>query len=153
MALRTQREREKNWWIQKWNMQRRLLEGYPVILLHGIIFEGKSHFPYLTDSSVLKKANRPLSSIETFALEFAPDTNDDELVAATENVRIDVTPVTTSEMAPSEVPTVSVHAMDVLAEINAKKNPKLARYLLQELASEYDPLRKGYWEYRMETVG
>jgi len=109
--------------------------------------------PYLTDGSVLKKANRPLSSIETFALEFAPVTSDDELVAATENVRIDVTPVSTSEMAASEVPTVSVHAMDVLAEINAKKDPKLARHLLQELASKYDPLRKGYWEYRKETVG
>lgn len=100
----------------------------------------------------MKKSNRPLSSIETFALEFAPitTTDNDELSVATENLH--VTPAM-SETTASEVPTVSVHALDILAEINMKKNPKLEKQFLQELAGKYDTLRKGYWEYRMEKVG
>jgi protein farnesyltransferase/geranylgeranyltransferase type-1 subunit alpha len=91
-----------------------------------------------------------LSSIETFALEFAPATNDDELAGQVKGLQVDDTP---TETTASEVPTVSVHALDTLAEINAKKNPKLAKYYLQDLATKYDTLRKGYWQYRMETLG
>ncbi len=101
----------------------------------------------------MKKANRPLSSIETFALEFAPITTDTELIEGTGNLQIDPTPTEVSDTTVSEVPTVSVHALDVLAEINAQKDAKLARHFLQELAGKYDKLRKGYWEFRMEKMG
>lgn len=121
--------------------------------LHGITSGGPNRFLLSLTSSVLKKANRPLSSIETFALEFAPATTDTDLVERTENLRIDSTPTEVSVTTASEVPAVSIHALDVLAEINAQKNAKLARYFLQALASKYDTLRKGYWEFRMEKVG
>ena len=114
---------------------------------------GSNRLSSLLTSSVLKKANRPLSSIETFALEFAPVTTDADLIEGTGNLRIDPTPTEASDTTASEVPTVSIHALDVLAEINAQKNAKLARYFLQELAGKYDTLRKGYWEFRMEKVG
>lgn len=105
-------------------------------------------------TSVLKKAKRPLSTIESFALEFAPRTSKDGLVQATKAMKIDGTATAElSEADPAEVPTVSIHALDVLAEIYAEKNPKLANELLQELAVKYDTLRKGYWEFRMERLG
>src|SRR5277367_2797435 len=101
--------------------------------------------------SVLKKAKRPLSTIESFALEFVPRTSEDGLVQATKEMKIDGTATAeVTEVDPAEVPTVSVHALDVLAEIYAAKNPKLAKQLLQELAVKYDTLRKGYWEFRVE---
>lgn len=104
--------------------------------------------------SVLKKAKRPLSTIESFALEFAPRTSEDGLVQATKDMKIDGSATTElTEADPAEVPTVSIHALDVLAEIYAEKNPKLANELLQELAVKYDTLRKGYWEFRMERLG
>jgi len=106
------------------------------------------------NESVLKKAKRPLSTIESFALEFAPRTPEDGLVRATEVIRLDdLTEAGSAELDPAEVPTVSVHAMDVLAEVYAEKNPKLAKELLKELAVKYDTLRKGYWEFRMEKLG
>ena len=86
-------------------------------------------------------------------MEFAPVTTDTEFIERTENLRIDPTPTEVSDTTASEVPAVSIHALDVLAEINAQKNAKLARYYLQELAGKYDTLRKGYWEFRMEKVG
>ena len=104
-----------------------------------------------SNGSVLKKAKRPLSTIESFALEFAPGNPEDRLVQATEDIHID-DPLE-AELDAAEVPTVSVHAMDVLAEIYAEKNPKQAKQLLQELAVKYDTLRKGYWQFRMEKLG
>ena len=106
------------------------------------------------NESVLKKANRPFSTIESFALDFAPKTPEDGLVKATKNLQIDDSATAElTEADPAEVPTVSVHALDVLAEIYADKNPKLAKQALQELAVNYDTLRKGYWEFRMEKLG
>jgi len=84
-------------------------------------------------------------------LEFAPRTPEDGLVQATKDIHFDDPPE--AELDPAEVPSVSVHAMDVLAEIYAEKNPKKAKQLLQELATKYDTLRKGYWEFRMEKLG
>jgi hypothetical protein len=84
-------------------------------------------------------------------LEFAPGNPEDRLVQATEGIQIDDLPE--AELDAAEVPTVSVHAMDVLAEIYAEKNPKQAKQLLQELAVKYDTLRKGYWQFRMEKLG
>src|SRR5579859_7721010 len=128
--------------------------------LPGIISAGTSSSPtplqptlepalnrIFVDSSVLKRAGRPLATIETFAQEFAPLHND--LTTLTDNFTL-ITPSITS---PDEVPIVSIHALDVLAEINAQKNPQLAKLCLRELAEKYDTMRKGYWEFRMEKVG
>jgi protein farnesyltransferase/geranylgeranyltransferase type-1 subunit alpha len=93
--------------------------------------------------SVLKKTNRPLSSIESFALEFAPE--EETATKARKEV--------SSDTDASEVSAVSVHAMDVLAEINADKNPKLAKFYLKELAGKYDTMRKNYWEFRVSKLG
>jgi hypothetical protein len=122
------------------------------MLLLGTIFEG-IYFIELTDHSVLKKANRDLSTIETFALEFAPPVDEDKLVQSTNDLTVNPTPTGLSQSTASEVSTVSIHAMDVLAEIYADKNPKLARFYLHELAEKYDTMRKGYWNFRMEKVG
>jgi hypothetical protein len=48
-----------------------------------------------------------------------------------------------------DVAEISVHAMDVLAEVNAHKNPALAKEYLEELAGKYDTMRKGYWAFRI----
>jgi hypothetical protein len=120
--------------------------------LHGTTFEGIP-FQETSNDRVLKKVNRPLSTIETFALEFAPPTDDANLAHEVNNLSINSTSVTSSDSTASEVPQVSVHALDVLAEINAQKNPKLAKRCLEELAVNYDTMRKGYWEFRMEKLG
>lgn len=86
-------------------------------------------------------------------MEFAPGTNDGGLVQSTNDPRNDELAEELREAAASEVPSISVHALDVLAEIYAEKNPKLAREYLQDLAGKYDTLRKGYWEFRMQKLG
>ena len=87
-------------------------------------------------------------------MEFAPRIDEDKLVGSSNELLLDITPVADlTESTASEVPVVSIHAMDVLAEINAKRNPKLARWYLHELATRYDTMRKGYWGFRMETLG
>jgi hypothetical protein len=85
-------------------------------------------------------------------LEFVPPTDDDENLSKAAN-DLSVHSTSTSESTASEVPAVSVHALDVLAEINAQKNPKVAKRCLEELAIKYDTMRKGYWEFRMEKLG
>jgi len=62
-------------------------------------------------------------------------------------------PVESADSTPSEIPSVSVPAMDVIASINEKKNPELARKCLRALADQYDTMRKGYWEFQMEKLG
>jgi hypothetical protein len=84
---------------------------------------------------VLKHAKRPLSSIEDFTAEFVPPRQE------------------TKKEDMAQVRDISVHAMDALAEINAQKNPDLAREYLLELAGKYDTMRKGYWSFRIEKLG
>lgn len=83
---------------------------------------------------VLKHVKRPISSIESFASEFVP---------AREGAGEE----------PAEGAYTSVHAMDILAEINAQKNPQLAEEYMLALAGKYDTMRKGYWAYRIEKLG
>ena len=151
MALQ-QKKRETNWWIRRWNTQSQSSGYYPAMPLHGTTFEGIA-FQEMSNDRVLKKSNRPLSTIETFALEFAPPTDDASLAHAANNLSVNSTSVTSSDSTASEVPAVSIHALDVLAEINAQKNPKLAKQCLEDLAVKYDTMRKGYWEFRMEKLG
>jgi hypothetical protein len=73
-----------------------------------------------------------LSTIEVFATEFVPPRDPGKTIDAAD---------------------ISVHAMDVLADINAQKNPALAKEYLEELAGKYDTMRKGYWAYRIEKLG
>jgi hypothetical protein len=84
---------------------------------------------------VLKHAKRPLSFIENFAAEFVPPREE------------------TKKEDMAQGGDVSIHAMDALAEINAQKNPELAREYLFELAGKYDTMRKGYWSFRIEKLG
>ena len=105
-----------------------------------------SRFPY---NSVLKFNNRPLSTITTFAQEFAPLT-DSILVESTKDLQISASDNISSSA--SEVSTVSVHALDVLAQIYAEKDKKLAKLYLGGLAKS-DTMRKGYWEFRVEKLG
>lgn len=131
-------------------MLKESFECYQVTPHHGTTFEGTS--PYtLSDSSVLKKTRRPFSSIESFAREFAPLDNTDFLTQSLKNSTLD--PASTTETSASEVPTVSVHALDILADIYAEKNPVLAKRCLEGLAGKYDTMRKGYWQFRMEKLG
>jgi protein farnesyltransferase/geranylgeranyltransferase type-1 subunit alpha len=102
-------------------------------------------------SSVLKFNNRPLSTITTFAQEFAPVNNDSLLVQSTKDLRI--SPSDNIGSSASEVSTISVHALDVLAEIYAEKDKKLAKRYLGGLANKFDTMRKGYWEFRIEKLG
>jgi hypothetical protein len=99
-------------------------------------------------SRVLKKADRPLHTIRSFALEFIPKL--DGAVLPHSDVIMEIP--SGQESAASEVPTISIHALDVFADINVKKNPQLARKCLTLLAEKYDPLRKGYWEFRMNRL-
>ena len=80
---------------------------------------------------MLKHSKRALSTIEAFAKEFVPRDGGDSV----------------------PVSDISVHAMDALAEINAQKNPALAKGYLEELAGKYDTMRKGYWTFRIQQLG
>ena len=111
------------------------------------------YLSFYTDCSVLKIGKQPLSSIESFALEFAPKMEEEQLVTKTADLKLNPTPTITDSSVVSEVPTVSVHALDVLAEIYAEKQPALAKWYLLKLADEYDTMRKGYWQFRLEKLG
>jgi hypothetical protein len=65
------------------------------------------------------------------------------------HAKVRVEDIPAGDETASEVPLVSTHALDVVAEINAKGNPVLARRCLGLLAEKYDTLRRGYWEFRM----
>jgi hypothetical protein len=52
----------------------------------------------------------------------------------------------------SEVPSISAHALDVLAEIYAEKDPTLAKFYLTELADKYDKMRKNYLVFRSNRL-
>ena len=102
---------------------------------------------------MLKIGKRPLSSIESFALEFVPKVDEEQLMKQTAELKLNPTPINSDDSNVSEVPTVSVHALDVLAEIYAETKPALAKSYLIELANKYDTMRKGYWEFRMDKLG
>jgi hypothetical protein len=95
---------------------------------------------------ILKYANRPLSTIETFSQKFVPSI--DEQSNDTKSVELEIED---SKPSVSEVARYSVYAMDVLAEIYVEKKPKLAKVYL-ELAGKYDPMRKAYWSFRLEKL-
>lgn len=98
---------------------------------------------------MLKVNNRPLSTIETFARQFA---SIDEGSLVQLDLKEDPTPTEISDSTAAEVQTVSVHALDVLAEIYAENDKKQAKLYLEKLADKYDTLRKGYWEFRIEKL-
>ena len=118
----------------------------------GIIFGGMSaHFT--AKYRVLKASGRPLSSIESFAMEFVPKFGDSSLESSIDKVANENRVTDASGSMPSEVPSVSVHALDVIADINVEKNPDIAKKCLRALADTYDTMRKGYWEFRLEKLG
>ena len=98
-------------------------------------------------------ASRPLTSIESFALEFAPKLDEEQLLKQTAELELNPTPINSDDANVSEVPTISVHALDVLAEIYAETKPVVAKLYLIELADKYDTMRKGYWQFRMRKLG
>ena len=100
----------------------------------------------------MKYAKRPLSTVETFALRFAPILNEKEVDQQLKGLNLDPPQSDVSVSAASEVSMVSVHAMDVLAEIYAEKEPNLAKLYLQHLAEKYDTMRKGYWNFLIEKL-
>ena len=111
-------------------------------------------YPYFSDDySVLKVASRPLTSIESFALEFAPKLNEEQLLKQTAELELNPTPINSDDSNVSEVPSISVHALDVLAEIYAETKPAVAKSYLIELADRYDTMRKGYWQFRIRKLG
>jgi hypothetical protein len=125
-------KRARSTLIQKWN-SRRGLSGECLPILHpGITSAGIPPYQHVLTYRVLKHAKRPLSTIEAFATEFVPPRDPDKTIDAAD---------------------ISVHAMDVLAEINTQKNPALAKEYLEELAGKYDTMRKGYWAFRIEQLG
>ncbi len=76
---------------------------------------------------MVRKLQMPLSTLKDFALEFA-----------------DV-------QAPDEVH--SSHALDLLADIySEEKNTDNAAKALDLLATRYDPIRAGYWNYRKNAL-
>jgi hypothetical protein len=118
---------------------------------HGIIFGGKSVSELFLMIRVLKASGRPLSTVETFAKEFIPTF--DEGVSSNDDGKVTVEKADSIDAMPSEISSVSVHALDIVAEINAKENPELAKKCLRVLADQYDTMRKGYWEFRIERLG
>lgn len=90
--------------------------------------QNESPWNYL--KGVLTKGGRPLSSIESFATQFAAHVGDDEQ----EVVK-------------------STHALDVLAAIYGEKGDvERAELYLERLASKWDPVRAGYWEYQKQQL-
>ncbi|KAI0015335.1 protein prenylyltransferase [Xylariomycetidae sp. FL0641] len=91
--------------------------------------QNQSPWNYLR--GVLAKAARPLGSVKAFAEEFVHDLGkgeDEEKVA-------------------------SSHALDLLADIAKEEGDReKARLCLERLADKWDPIRKGYWAYRVRLL-
>ncbi|KAI9767570.1 MAG: CAAX geranylgeranyltransferase alpha subunit [Geoglossum simile] len=80
--------------------------------------------PWTYLRGVLRKSNRPLSTLQEFAARFAPLDSPDEVKSS--------------------------HALDILADIFAETKGKKedAVKALDLLAQRYDPIRASYWRYR-----
>ncbi|CAZ79837.1 unnamed protein product [Tuber melanosporum] len=77
---------------------------------------------------VLKKVHRPLSSVESMCLGYAPLDNPDKITSS--------------------------HALDLLADIYAEKREEHGKAVkaLELLAAKFDPIRANYWNYRVGLV-
>lgn len=82
----------------------------------------------LTKISVLKKAHRPLSSVESMCLVYAPLDEPDKITSS--------------------------HALDLLADIYAEKREEHGKAVkaLELLAAKFDPIRANYWNYRVGLI-
>ncbi|KAH0542214.1 hypothetical protein FGG08_003336 [Glutinoglossum americanum] len=80
--------------------------------------------PWVFLRGILKKTKQPLSTIQSFAAEFAPFERPDEVKSS--------------------------HALDVLADIFAETEGRKedAVKVLDLLAQRYDPIRANYWRYK-----
>ena len=91
--------------------------------------QNQSSWNYL--KGALVKGGRKLASVEELAGDFVKNLGKEE----SEEVR-------------------STHALDLLAEIYAEKGDKAkAELCLDRLANKWDPIRKGYWEWKRKCLG
>ncbi|KAL2795686.1 hypothetical protein BJX66DRAFT_166700 [Aspergillus keveii] len=89
--------------------------------------------PWSYARGVLRAAGRPLSEWTDFARKFVVDNRDDE-----------------GELTNVEVK--SSHAIEWLADVYAQSGPDEAVRMLNLLKEKYDPIRKNYWDYRINQI-
>ncbi|CEN61856.1 Putative CaaX farnesyltransferase alpha subunit [Aspergillus calidoustus] len=89
--------------------------------------------PWSYARGVLRAAGRPLSEWTDFARKFVVDNRDDE-----------------GQLIDVEVK--SSHAVEWLADVYAQSGPDEAVRMLNLLKEKYDPIRKNYWDYRINQI-
>lgn len=108
--------------------------------------QNQSAWNYLR--GLYRKSQRPLSELKGFAQQFTgasnnksshgdddDNNNDDDDLNVEEGVR-------------------SSHALDLLADIYAEEGEAAeAKRMLEALGRKWDPVRKGYWDYRAKLLG
>jgi protein farnesyltransferase/geranylgeranyltransferase type-1 subunit alpha len=89
--------------------------------------------PWSYARGVLRAAGRPLSEWTDFARKFVVDNRDDEGKLIDVQVK-------------------SSHAVEWLADTYAQSGPDEAVRMLNLLKEKYDPIRKNYWDYRINQI-
>ncbi|KAI9704124.1 MAG: CAAX geranylgeranyltransferase alpha subunit [Candelina mexicana] len=96
---------------------------------NAILLAPQNQSPWNYLRGVLRKSNRSLSSLSTFAEQFASLNKPDEVKSS--------------------------HALDFLADVYGEQEGRdeEARAALDLLAKKYDPIRANYWNYRKGLIG
>ncbi|KAL3450095.1 hypothetical protein BJX65DRAFT_271334 [Aspergillus insuetus] len=89
--------------------------------------------PWSYARGVLRAAGRPISEWSDFARKFVVDNRDDEGKLINVEVK-------------------SSHAVEWLADVYAQSGPDEAVRMLNLLKEKYDPIRKNYWDYRINQI-
>ncbi|KAJ0419329.1 hypothetical protein BJY00DRAFT_165877 [Aspergillus carlsbadensis] len=98
-----------------------------------IVSAPENRSPWSYARGVLRAAGRPLSEWTDFARKFVVDNRDDE-----------------GDLINVEVK--SSHAVEWLADVYAQSGPDEAVRMLNLLKDKYDPIRKNYWDYRINQI-
>ena len=94
----------------------------------AILMAPQNASPWNYLRGVLRQQGKELTSIKSFAEQFANIEKEDEVRSS--------------------------HALDLLADVYAEeKDKERSGKALELLASRYDPIRKNYWNYRRSLLG
>ncbi len=109
-----------------------------------ILLAPQNQSPWTYLRGLYRKSGRPLSDLKSFAEQFAGDggETDDGNGDEDQEWHVDV-----------EEGVRSSHALDLLADIYAEVGEKeRARRTLEALGRRWDPVRKGYWDWRVALL-
>lgn len=120
-----------------------------------ILLAPQNQSPWTYLRALYRKAGRPLEELRGFVEQFAgeeEDAEEEEKEAEDAEGGADVGKSKGRKNVDEGVR--SSHALDLLAEIYAEGGEVVAaRRVLEALGRRWDPVRKGYWDYRIALLG